>query len=229
MRTQSSYSSSASLLKGCAQDCFGSKLELQLVLPHVSMACRLWSDICKELSRIDKVFNSDNPVSEVAVLNGSKTEIEPSEELKDALNLCEAYLIKTKKIFNIDKDGKLDFGGFIKGYAMQKIAKLILAAKVKDAFVNFGGSIIWAIGKQPYCPNWCFTLENPETEDEIAFFELGNEVLAISHDDSRYCCIRGKDPLECKILSLAYLQASPSQRMDMGYNFKGVEPQYFDL
>lgn len=229
MRSQSSYSSSSSTLKGSVQDCYSSWLEVQIILPNESKACRLWSDICKELSRIDKVFNAANPASEVSVLNNSKEELEASAEMKDALNLCEAYYIKTKKIFNIDKDGKLDFAGFIEGYAMQKIIKLIAAAKVKDAFVNFGGSIIWAIGKQPYCPNWSYCLLHPETEDEIAGFELSNELLAISQSDSRFCCIRGKDPLECKILSFAYLQANPSQSIDIAYNFKSLKAQYFDL
>ena len=90
---------------------------------------------------MEKVFDAENPASEVSVLNSSKVDIETSELMKEALNLCESYLIKTKGLFNINRlpnDG-LDFSGFVKAYSIQRLCALLKKAKVKNYFLNFGG------------------------------------------------------------------------------------------
>lgn len=249
MRTQSSYSSSASLFQGLAADIFGTDLKVQIAGLPEKKAYTVWSDITKELSTLDKTFNRSNPQSEVSLLNASKVDIETSGTMKEALNLCESYLIKTKGLFDISKgeDRDIDFDGFVKGYALQKIALILKTGKVKDAFINFGGSAMMALGKHPYGDCWTFTLENPETEDEIKEFELRGECLSISGNTpdvsghivnplthkvfevGRLCAVISKDPLEAEILSMVLLIADEKQLREMSYNFKGVQSEQFDL
>ena len=249
MRTQSSYSSSASLFQGSAIDIFGTDLKVQIAGLPENKAYGVWSEITKELSTLDKTLSRSNPQSEVSLLNASKVDIETSEIMKEALNLCESYLIQTKGLFDISKgeDKDIDFDGFVKGYALRRIALILKAGKVKDAFINFGGSSMMALGKHPYGDCWTFTLENPETEDEIKEFELRGESLSISgntpdynghiinpvthkvFEASRLSAVRSKDPLDAEILSMVLLLADEKQLKEMSYNFKGYESEIFDL
>lgn len=249
MRTQSSYSSSASLFQGSAADIFGVDLKVQIAGLPEKKAYTVWSEITKELSALDKTFNRANPQSEVSLLNTSKVDIETSEVMKEALILCEQYLIKTKGLFDISKgeDKDIDFDGFVKGYALRRIADILKSGKVKDAFINFGGTAMLGLGKHPYGDCWTFTLENPYTEDEIKEFEIRGECLCfagntpdysdhiinpLTHkvfEDHKLCCVRSKDPLDAEILSMVLLLADEKQVKDMSYNFKGVEPEYFEL
>ena len=163
--------------------------------------------------------------------------------MKEALNLCESYLIQTKGLFDISKgeDKDIDFDGFLKGYALRRIALILKAGKVKDAFINFGGTSMMAIGKHPYGDCWTFTLENPETEDELKEFELRGECLSVSgntsdcnghiinplthkvFEDAKLSIVKTKDPLDAEILSMVLLLANDSQKKEMSYNFKGIE------
>ncbi len=243
MRTQSSYSSSASLFQGSAADIFGTDLKVQIAGLPEKKAYTVWSEITKELSALDKTFNRNNPQSEVSLLNASKVDIETSEIMKEALNLCESYLIQTKGLFDISKgeDKDIDFDGFVKGYALRRIALILKAGKVKDAFINFGGTSMMALGKHPYGDCWTFTLEDPETEDEIQEFELRGESLSVSgntpecgghilnplthkvFEDYTISVAKTKAPLDAEILSMVLLLANDSQKKEMSYNFKGVE------
>ncbi len=249
MRTQSSYSSSASLFQGLAADIFGTDLKVQIAGLPEKKAYAVWSEITKELSALDKTFNRSNPQSEVSLLNTSKVEIETSDTMKEALNLCESYFIQTKCLFDISKgeDKEIDFDGFVKGYALRRIGLILKAGKVKDAFVNFGGISMMALGKHPYGDCWTFTLEHPETEDEIKEFELRGECLSISGNTSdlsghiinplthkvfeapRLCAVSSKDPLDAEILAMVLLIADEKQVKEMSYNFKGVQSEFFDL
>ena len=249
MRTQSSYSSSASLFQGSAADIFGTDLKVQSAGLPEKKVYTVWSEITKELSTLDKTFNRFNPQSEVSLLNASKVDIETSEMMKEALNLCESYLIQTKGLFDISKgeDKDIDFDGFLKGYALRRIALILKAGKVKDAFINFGGTSMMALGKHPYGDCWTFTLENPETEDELKEFELRGECLSISGNTSEYnghivnpithkvfeseklSVVKSKDPLEAEIMSMVLLIADDRQLKEMSYNFKGFESELFDL
>lgn len=249
MRTQSSYSSSASLFQGTAADIFGTDLKVQIAGLPEKKAYGVWAEITKLLSLLSKTFDRHDPQSEVSLLNTSKVEIETSELMKEALNVCEQYLVKTKGLFDISKgeDKDIDFDGFIKGFALQKIAGILKTGKAKDAFINFGGSSMMALGKHPYGDCWTFTLENPETEDEIKEYELRGECLSISgntpdcsghivnpithkvFEGEKLSAVKSKDPLDAEILSMVLLIADDKQLKEMSYNFKGIESELFDL
>ena len=237
------------MFKGVALDVMGTRFDFQFVGVPEKKAYALWSDVTKELSRLDKIFNGDDPASEVSVLNASKVDIETSEDFKQALNLCESYLIQTKGLFDISRGGRedLDFGGFAKGYALRRIFSMLKSAKVKDAFANFGGSTMMAIGKQPYSDCWKFTLVDPWTEDEIEEIELRGESLAVSgntpehsghivnpltgraDESHRLSVVRMSDPLDAQVLGIVLLLASEAQQKEISYNFKKLDSRIIEL
>lgn len=223
MKTQSSYTNSISQLKGVADDIFGARFELVVAGLPETKAYALWKDVTKELLELKKVFDATESSSELSVLNASKVDIETSVMMKSALNLCESYFIKTKGLFNINRGEELNFDGFVKAFALQRIAALLKKAKAKDAFANFGDSVIYALGHKPYFENWPYTIYDPETDDELQVFNLSNEFLALSKCEKGLCCVRGKDPIEAKVLSLTLPLASPNQLHEMSYSFKSLE------
>ena len=229
MKTQSTYLASTSLLKARVDDIFGSYMEVSIVGLTENKAYALWKEVTKELSSLEKTFDSGRADSEVSVLNASKVNIETSETMKEALNICESYLIKTQGLFNVSsgENEQLDFSGFIVGYAIQRIAAILKKGKVKDAFLNFGGQEIYAVGHKPFCEAWPYTIEDPESGDEIDSLELKNEAIAFSHtEDGKLCAVRSKDPLEVRILSLVLPVASEGQRHAMSYSFKNIDERY---
>ena len=127
MKTQSTYLASTSLLKARVDDIFGSYMEVSIVGLTENKAYALWKEVTKELSSLEKTFDSGRADSEVSVLNASKVNIETSETMKEALNICESYLIKTQGLFNVSsgENEQLDFSGFIVGYAIQRIAAIL--------------------------------------------------------------------------------------------------------
>ena len=237
------------MFKGLATDVMGSRLELKFAGVPEKKAYGIWSDVTRELSRLDGIFNADDPESEVSVLNASKVDIETSEDMKLALNLCESYLIGTKGLFDINRGGRedLDFGGFAKGYALRRIAALLKSAKVKDAFADFGGSVIMALGKQPYSDCWTYTLLDPWTDDELEQIELRSECLAVScnspqrsghivnplngqiEGSHRMSLVRAADPLDAQVLALVMLLASAQQKTEIAYNYKKAESRIIEL
>ena len=93
MKTQSTYLASTSLLKARVDDIFGSYMEVSIVGLTENKAYALWKEVTKELSSLEKTFDSGRADSEVSVLNASKVNIETSETMKEALNICESYQI----------------------------------------------------------------------------------------------------------------------------------------
>lgn len=249
MKTQSTYYERTQMFQGSATEVMGTRLDVVLVGLPERKSYTVWADITREVSRLDKIFNRFDPQSEVSVLNASKVDIETSVDFKDALNLCESYLILTKGLFDITRGGNddLDFGGFAKGYALRKISVILKAAKVKNAFINFGNSSIMGIGKHPYGDCWKVTLEDPYTEDEIEEFSLYDECLSTSGNTPEYTghiinpftkqadtsrklsCVKAKDPLDAEILSTVLLIANAKQKEEIGYNFKNIENKIFEL
>lgn len=229
MKSQSNYMTSRSQLSGVADDIFGARLEAFIVGLPETKAYALWKDITKELLALKKVFDGTDETSEVSILNASKVDIDTSDEMKTALNTCESYYIKTQKLFDVNSGDEVNFDAYVKAYAVQKIAALIKKAKVKDAFVNFGDSIIYAVGHKPFYENWPYAIVNPQTDDEIQAFELVNEYLAISQFDNKLYCIRGKEPVEAKVLSLVLPKATSNQLHDMFYSFKSLEHTVVEL
>ena len=60
-----------------------------------------------------------------------------SEELSEMVHLADEYYDKTNGLFDIvDGEGKLDFGGFAKGYFLKKCEEMLRSKDVSCAFVD---------------------------------------------------------------------------------------------
>lgn len=86
---------------------------------------------------------------------------------------------------------QLDFGGYAKGYALDRAADLLREKGIKDALVNVGGNIM-ALGDHGGRP-WHVGLESPRGKGVLATIDLADgEAIGTSGDYRRYYEIDGK-------------------------------------
>ena len=137
-----------------------------------------------EVKRLEAVFNRFDAGSEVAALNRSREKVKVSgEDLWFLLELCEQFRKATMGYFDIaaaheefsrqyppepsftlyhsrheiklSKGCVLDFGGIAKGYALERVRRILCEEYgVENALLNFGGSSIIGIGHHPLGPAW---------------------------------------------------------------------------
>lgn len=85
----------------------------------------------------------------------------------------------------------LDLGGYAKGYALDRAARILRAAHVKAALVNVGGNIL-AIGR-PGARPWRVGVQDPRGDGMLASVALhDNEAIGTSGDYQRYFLKDGK-------------------------------------
>lgn len=140
------------------------------------------TDMAEELLRLENLVNRFNRGSELSRLNNKafSCPVKVSEELFSMIQYCIDSCYKTFGYFDITvnskngyRDGikniilddyystvqflhpdiKLDLCGYIKGYALDRMKKLI-QNKVSDALLSLGNSSVMALGNHPYGKGW---------------------------------------------------------------------------
>lgn len=105
---------------------------------------------------------------------------------------CEHFSIKKGKLYFDNPYTKLDLGGMIKEYAVDKAVKILKKHKINSALVNFGGDI-FALGKKPNGEKYSIGIKDPKEKNHfITFALLENEALATSASYERYAQVEDK-------------------------------------
>lgn len=95
------------------------------------------------------------------------------------------------RVASTNRSVMLDFGGYAKGYALDRAAQILRQAGVKAALVNVGGNMI-AIGR-PGARPWMVGIRNPRGPQMVARIALhDNEAIGTSGDYERYFMKDGK-------------------------------------
>ena len=111
--------------------------------------------------------------SSTTVLNEKKVQLLPFVG-------CENFNIKKDKIIFTNQFTKIDLGGFVKEYAVDRSANIIKKAKVKSALINYGGDI-YAIGKKPNGERFKIGIKDPANPTEnLEYIEIENQALTTS-------------------------------------------------
>lgn len=94
-------------------------------------------------------------------------------------------------IWSVNPAVMLDFGGWVKGYALDQAARLLRGAGINNALINVGGNIL-ALGRPGNRP-WHVGIQDPRREGTVAQIELhDNEAIGTSGDYRRYFMEGGK-------------------------------------
>lgn len=117
----------------------------------------------------------------------------PSErEIRTTLDNIGFSAIKrnTTNIFLHNR--RLDFGGILKGYALDKAAEYLKTKPINGFLINAGGNIVvW--GTKPNKIKWQIAIRHPrKVNDIIALFSLDKGSVATSGDYEQYFIENGK-------------------------------------
>jgi len=105
---------------------------------------------------------------------------------------CEHFSIKKDKIIFDNEFTKIDLGGFVKEYAVDRAVGVLKKKKITSALVNFGGDI-YALGKKPDHTKFTVGIKNPDdTSRYIQEVEIENEALTTSASYERNYTIEDK-------------------------------------
>ncbi len=161
-----------------------------------------------------------------------------SVELAEIVKQAEDYKRHTLGLFDIvDAQGKLDFGGMAKGWALKVLEKILRRNDVKSAFVDFGGSSILGVGSHPYGDSWKVGVVNPFNGEVIREVELVDKSMSSSGNTPTYSghirnpltgeivdskalvTVVSNSPLDAEVLSTALMVASEDERKQIQENF----------
>ncbi len=91
-----------------------------------------------------------------------------------------------------DPCAELEFGAMGKGYAVDQIVRLLAAAGVESALVDFG-STLYALGRPPGESAWRVGIRHPRDQNRVLeVAKLRDRAVATSGDDQQASIIRGR-------------------------------------
>jgi len=129
---------------------------------------------------VDNTYSTYKETSEISRINNGLPKSQWSQEMKDVLELCEQTKIKTNGYFDIERGGKLDPSGLVKGWAIQRASELINEAGFSNYYIDAGGDI-QVSGKRLKGEGWHIGIRNPFNRDEvIKTVTLSNNGIATS-------------------------------------------------
>ena len=140
------------------------------------------------LQRAKQYYSLTNGIFDITVatfkdLYKSESSVEELNAKKDKLLEyvgCEHFEIKKDKIIFDNEFTKIDLGGFVKEYAVDRSALVIKKAKIKSALINYGGDV-FALGKKPDGTRFKVGIKNPQnTNEHVEFAEIENQALTTS-------------------------------------------------
>lgn len=244
MNNTSEYIAEGQVFHGFVPHVMGTRLEMLVIGKDEGHASELWRAICDLVSRLDKMLNRFDPESDVSVLNNSDKPLESPmcEEFAGIAALALDYRARTCGLFDITyAGGKLDFGGFGKGYFLKKCNEILREAGVDCAFVDFGSSSILGIGHHPYGDHWQVGVVDPYTGNTVKTVCLRDSSMSTSGnapaynghirnphtglpcDGRKLVCVTSDNPLDAEVLSTVLMIAGPDERAAVMANFPDAE------
>ena len=159
-----------------------------------------------EIERLELMANRFNENSEISKINRCAFEkpVPISTEMFQIIEECLMYNTKTLGYFDItiistnsftkgisnitlDKTGnsirflhpdvKLDVSGFIKGYVLRAVQRILIDENIENALINIGNSSVLAKGNHPQGNGWKVSITNLNKPSEC---ELYNQCLTSS-------------------------------------------------
>jgi thiamine biosynthesis lipoprotein len=115
---------------------------------------------------VDSKYSTYKPDSEISMINKGLPEASWSDEMKRVLKLCEETKRQTMGYFDIEKDGKLDPSGLVKGWAIRNAANILKKHGVKNFFIDAGGDI-QVCGTNKDGEPWIIGVRNPFDRSEL--------------------------------------------------------------
>ena len=244
MKPVTEYIADGMIFHGEIPHVMGTRLGMIVVGMDEDKVVPLWEHLHDLVFRLDRMLNRFDPESEVARLNMCDVPAgcPMSAEMASVFLLAQEYETKTQGLFDVTWDGgKLDFGGFAKGYFLRICGNILREAGVECAFVDFGNSSILGIGHHPYGDSWKVEVMNPYTHLPVMEYSLVDKAMSTSGNTPSYsghirnphtgeaCSDRhlvsvvSPDPLDAEVLSTVLMIADAGQYPSLQEEFPDAQ------
>lgn len=114
---------------------------------------------------IDNQFSTYKPDSEISRINAGLKEDFWNERVKEVIRLCRQTAKLTAGYFDINRNGKIDPSGLVKGWSIHEASK-ILSPKFNNYYIEAGGDIEVSGFNSDNQP-WRIGIRNPQNINEI--------------------------------------------------------------
>ena len=127
------------------------------------------------LQRAKKYYQLTNGVFDITIAtikdlyrdeNDEKELERKKEQLKEFVG-CEHFSIKKDKIIFDNPYTKIDLGGFVKEYAVDRAVIVLKKHKINSALINYGGDI-YGLGKKPNGEKFVLGIKDPNEPTKFA-------------------------------------------------------------
>ena len=135
------------------------------------------AQIKAELNRIDYVFSTYKPTSEISLINDDPSRVW-SDEFRNLFNLSNEISDLSEGAFSPNDANGFDFSAIGKGYAIDKIAELMEKNGVNNYFIEIGGEIR-AKGLK-FSEEWIFGIERPSDSKKSPYIAFNVPSKGIS-------------------------------------------------
>ena len=135
------------------------------------------TQIKAELNRIDYVFSTYKPTSEISLINEDPNRVW-SDEFRNLFNLSNEISDLSEGAFSPNDANGFDFSAIGKGYAIDKIAELMEKNGVNNYFIEIGGEIR-AKGLK-FSDEWIFGIEQPSDSKKSPYIAFNVPSKGIS-------------------------------------------------
>lgn len=249
----SNYFESSETFHGALHNVMGTRFDMVMIGKSQEESENIFIQLNSELYRLHRMLNRFDATTELAQLNANAHEkfISLSSELWEILCDCRRYHEMTNGLFDVTKndftnvlfresdtsvsfasaDISIDLGGYVKGYALLQVQKILEENGVGQCFVDFGSSSILGIGHHPYGDSWKVSMDNPYRTNETVFeVNLFNQAMSVSGNKPDYSghiihpvtknpinerkavCVVCKNPLDAEVLTTTIMVASPEEK-----------------
>ena len=165
------------------------------------------TQIKAELNRIDYVFSTYKPTSEISLINEDPNRVW-SDEFRNLFNLSNEISNLSEGAFSPNDANGFDFSAIGKGYAIDKIAELMEKNGVNNYFIEIGGEIR-AKGLK-FSDEWIFGIERPTNSKKSPYiaFNVPSKGIATSGEYREPNHIWGKGPRDLISVTVATSDAA---------------------
>ena len=122
-----------------------------------------------ELKRIDSIFSLYDDESLISKINKNKAlnwkNLPGSKDFKELFNISNEVVDNSNGSYEVFFNGEWDFNSVAKGYAVDKVCRILELYNLKNYMVEIGGEIRFS-GKKPD-GYWKFAIINPTLENKI--------------------------------------------------------------
>ena len=258
---------SSSLFHGSLLGIMGTRFDMILVVGSLAKGIKVWEKLVAEMERLDQMLNKFSCDSEISQINlqAARTPVKVSQEMWLMLSKCKKYHQMTMGLFDItlkdyhlvsldeknrsisfsDTQISIDFGGFAKGYAIEKLKKILQDAGLTQFFINFGNSSVCGSGHHPHGDCWSVGVDNPfQTGQILGAVSLKDSCLSVSGntpvhknhivhpltgsfiDNKKIVCVTTSDAAVAEVLSTTLLLANEYEKPIIEKRFKEEEVDY---